>query len=457
MSGPVSFVTTADGVRIAFAEHGDGPPIVFVRGWVTHLELMWDEPEFRAFFEAIGRRHRVVRFDARGNGLSDRVVDRLDLDGLTMDLEAVMDGLSLEDVTLWGSSFGGPIAATYAARHGDRVNRLVLEGTFARGHDIGDREQRLTNAAMISALRADPGPALAALSYITDPQPTTSHDRRVARMRRSIEPQTATVLYGGVARLDVSDVLRSIRVPTLVMHRQQSRTFAFEAGRAVAKLVPGARFVSLIGASHNPWEEHPEEVLLALGSFLEDGDSLVGALGNGTSPRAPMSPGPELVAILFTDLVESTAITRELGDADAQALLREHNEIVRDALGANRGTEIKHTGDGIMARFATASRAIACAVDIQDRFRQRDDSEPHTSIAVRIGINTGEPIQEEDDVFGTAVQMAARLCAHAEPGQIVVSNVVRELTAGKGLAFKRLPDATFKGFVDPVPVYLVEP
>jgi class 3 adenylate cyclase len=368
-----------------------------------------------------------------------------------------MDGLGLEVVTLWGSSFGGPIAATYAARHPDRVDRLVLEGTFARGRDIGTREQRLSNAAIAATLQGDPEPALAAFSYITDPQPTTPHERRIVRVRDSIDLRTLAELYAAAARVDVSDVLRSLDVPTLVLHRRHSRTFRFEAGRAVATLVPGARFASLEGTAHNPWEEHPEEALLALGSFLGDGDALAAALRlDEPDLTAAHSPQPDMVTILFTDLVGSTTITGGLGDARAHALLHEHNAIVRDALRAHGGLEVKHTGDGIMARFSTASRAVASAVEIQRQFEKRNDTQPEVPLSVRIGINVGEPIEEDDDVFGTPVQLAARLCAHAEPGQIVVSNVVRELTAGKGLAFRRLVDANLRGFPEPVRIYAVD-
>lgn len=458
VGGQIGFVTAADGVRLAYTEHGTGPPVVFVRGWITHLELMWAEAGFRRFFKAVGRLHRVVRFDARANGLSDRDVSQLDLDAFTLDVEAVMDGLGLEVVTLWGSGFGGPIAVTYAARHPDRVDRLVLEGTFARGRDIGSPEYRRTIAAMAGALlQTDPEPALAALSYITDPEPTTPHERRIARVRASIDPRTLAELYDAAGHFDVSDLLRTLEVPTLVLHRRQSRMFRLEAGRAIATLVPRARFASLEGAAHNPWEGDAEEALLALGSFLGDGDALVRALGEleaGTA--ASLDVGPGMITILFTDLVGSTAIATDLGDAGAQVLLREHNTIVREALRAHAGVEVKGTGDGIMATFSAASPAVAAAVEIQRRFEKRERSQPDTPMAVRIGINAGEPIKEDHDLFGTPVNLAARLCRLAAPGQILVSNVVRELTAGKGLAFKRLADANLRGFPEPVPVYAVE-
>ncbi len=197
--------------------------------------------------------------------------------------------------------------------------------------------------------------------------------------------------------------------------------------------------------------------------MLSDVDAPVGLVmanaitefvGTGEEAEAATAAPSGLVTILFTDMEGSTSLTQRLGDAGAQELLRTHNAIVRDALKAQDGAEIKHTGDGIMASFATASKALACATAIQTTFAERNET-AEEPIKVRIGLNAGEPVAEEEDLFGTAVQLAARVCAHAEPGTILASNVVRELSAGKGFLFSDQGDVVLRGFEDPVRLYEV--
>ena len=209
----------------------------------------------------------------------------------------------------------------------------------------------------------------------------------------------------------------------------------------MAARIPGARLAVLEGASAIPYVGDVGSVIAAIDEFL-------GAPEREASPE-PVRSG--LLTILFTDLVSSTALTRRLGDERAQDLVRRHNTVVREALHAHGGDEIKHTGDGIMASFATASGAIACAVAIQRTIA----AEPAGDMAVHIGLNAGEPVVEDRDLFGTSVQMARRICDHATAGQIVVANVVRELAAGKGFLFADLGDVVPKGFEDPVRLYEV--
>jgi adenylate cyclase len=176
----------------------------------------------------------------------------------------------------------------------------------------------------------------------------------------------------------------------------------------------------------------------------------------GLADAAPSAgqPAPSgMVTILFTDMEGSTSLTQRLGDAKAQALLRAHNDVIRGALKSHGGAEIKHTGDGIMASFSTASKALDAAIAIQRAFAARNEETADEATRVRIGLNAGEPVAEEHDLFGTAVQLAARVCAQADAGQILVSNVVRELAAGKGFLFSDRGDATLRGFEDPVRLY----
>jgi adenylate cyclase len=206
----------------------------------------------------------------------------------------------------------------------------------------------------------------------------------------------------------------------------------------------------LDGDHHLPYEGDGDAVLQAMEEFLD-------VERTAPPPRAAAVPdlGDAPVAILFTDMQSSTELTQRLGDTRAQELIRTHNEIVRNALRVNGGSEIKHTGDGIMASFASPSRAIESAIQIQRSFLQHNEERPNAPINVRIGLNAGEPVREQNDLFGQAVQLASRICSQAEPGQILASNVVRELVAGKGFLFADRGKADLRGFEDPVRLYEV--
>jgi class 3 adenylate cyclase len=225
-----------------------------------------------------------------------------------------------------------------------------------------------------------------------------------------------------------------------------------DAGRELAAGIPNARFVSVEGSHVNPLASGVlrDVALPFLLEGLESKDS--------TKARAAPAGGAAasaMLTILFTDMEGSTTLTQRLGDAAAQELLRTHNELIREALKSQGGSEIKHTGDGIMASFSTASRALDCAIEVQRAFASRNEANPQEAMRVRVGLNAGEPVAEEHDLFGTAVQMAARVCAAAQPGQIVAANVVRELAAGKGFLFSDIGDVTLRGFEDPVRLYEV--
>jgi class 3 adenylate cyclase len=441
-SPPIRFVTTADGVSIAASTMGTGPTLVYSRGWVSHLELLWEDA-FRRFFEPIARHRCLVRFDMRGNGLSDRAAE-LSFDGFVADLEAVVDGFGVERFDLLGSAYDAPIAAVYAARHPERVDRLVLDGMFARGADVVDEAARERILALADLFDAQPA-AGAALSYLTSPDLAGSHGERIRRVRHSIDARTLRALYQISFELDVTDELRAIRCPTLVLHRRRETAIPFEAGKRAARAIPDAEFVPLEGSAANLWEQDTAPVLSALVNFLGLPASIV--------PRPGARPGPPRT-VVFTDLEGSTALTSALGDRAAQELLHEHDQLVRSVLDAWGGREVKHTGDGIMASFPSVSGALSAAAGLQQAVGERNTgSSTAPALRVRVGINTGEPLEEGDDLYGTVVQLAARLCAAAEPGQVLVSNVVRELAAGKGFHFDDLGSASLKGFPEPVHRY----
>jgi class 3 adenylate cyclase len=264
--------------------------------------------------------------------------------------------------------------------------------------------------------------------------------------RVSASADNVVDLMTAVLDVDVSHLLPQVTVPTLVIHRRGDAAVPFELGRELATGIPGARFLPLDGRNHFilPNEAVGAVMVKAIYEFLGEGEETVAG-------REPTAAGA-VHTILFTDMEGSTSLTQRLGDAKAQEVLRTHNRIVRDALKAHTGSEIKHTGDGIMASFSSATRALECAIAMQRAFAEHNEA-AEEPIRVRIGLNAGEPVAEEKDLFGTAVQLAARICAHADPGEILAPIVVRELAAGKGFLFSDRGDALLRGFEDPVRLY----
>lgn len=452
----LTFVSTTDGVRLPVETQGAGTPLVFVRGWITHIELQRADPAFEPFFRAIATQREVVRYDTRGNGLADWVrADSIDLDALVRDLEAVMDSLDpSRPVEMWGSCYGGPIALAYVARHPDRVSRLILDGTYSRGVDIASGDSSSAFLEMLELARSQPDLVFSSLSYMTDPDPLGSHETRVNRMKRAISPEVLVALYRLAFSVDVSGLLSDIQVPTLVLHRRKSASVPFRLGRRLAAELPDARFVELAGKAHNLWEEDPDPALDAIGRFLGI-DRLAAARRAAAAGGA--SATSESVTLMFTDMVRSTELTGRLGDEGAQVLVRLHDEIVRDALRAYGGREVKHLGDGIMAAFRSASAALDAASTIQRRARALADAESSAALLeIRIGLNAGEPILEGDDLYGSVVQVAARTCGVAAPGQVLVTPVVRHLAAGKPFAFTDAGEQELKGVDHPVTLWALE-
>jgi class 3 adenylate cyclase/pimeloyl-ACP methyl ester carboxylesterase len=442
MEQQIRFRTTADGTRIAYVTLGEGPPLVRVPGWAESLEHNWTQPDNRAFFERLARGGQFVTFDRRGVGASEREVDDLSLEAQVADVVAIVDHLQLKRFDLYGHSEGAAISIAYAARHPRRVSRLVLSSAYPCGDDIRPDKAR----SMAELMRQNWGLARRALADVLYPTGPIEMQRWFSNeLRESVSAETAARHVEFCASVDVRSYLPQVKAPTLVLHPRYDRNVPISASRAVAALIPDARFV--------PSESTFPMVLEELASVLRPIDEF---LGEGEEAKAGAEPlaKENVHTILFTDMEGSTTLTQRLGDAKAQELVRTHNTIVRDALKAHTGSEIKHTGDGIMASFASASRALECAIAIQRAFAAHNES-AEEPIRVRIGLNAGEPIAEDQDLFGTAVQLAARICAHAAPEQILAPIVVRELAAGKRFLFADLGDVALRGFDDPVRLFEV--
>jgi class 3 adenylate cyclase len=443
------FCTSADGTRIAYTSLGDGPPLVVLSGWGPAFEEAFEEPEIRIWYERVAHARRAVMYDRRGLGGSQREVDDLSLDAQVADLDAVVDHLELDRTDMIGFHDGAAVAVAYAARYPERVSRLVLWAPYPRGADVVSHGQA---QAMVELTRQNWSLARRAIADIVYPSGPTELQRRTAgRLRRAISSEMAARYIELTTTVDVVDFLPQVKAPTLVLHRRGNRNVPSRAGRDVASLIPDARFVALEG-----------DIADACRGDLSYLDIMMEFLDEGR-PREPApepkETGPgDVHTILFTDMESFTALTQRLGDAKAQEVRRAHNDIVRTALSANRGSEVKHTGDGIMASFTTASSALDCGIAIQRGVAAHKAEHPDSPLGVYVGLNAGEPIAEDDpdgrvDLFGTSVDLAARICEHARPGQILASDVVRQLAAGKQFLFSDLGETELRGFEDPVKLW----
>ena len=460
----IRFATTEDGVRIAHTVTGGGEPLLVTPGWVSHQELEWQGPS-GDFHRHLAQGRQLILFDGRGTGLSDRRVDDVSIQAHLKDLEAVVEHLGLERFALFSVSQWTPAAIIYAAQHPEQISKLVLYAPFCESFITSSGERDALGRALIDLIRAEWGTgARATTGFIHPDADRDEQEVSLAYLSQSSSGDVAArILEEGMFNTDVCDYLPRIEAPALVLHRREDNAVPLECGRRVASFLPNGRLVPLDGDHHLAYYGDTGSILNAIDEFL--GVDAATTASPADTPVATQPPSPSAliarafggapVAILFTDMAGSTALTSRLGDDQAQELLRDHNTIVREGLQARGGSEVKHTGDGIMASFASASGALDCAIRIQRALAQRNDERPEAEIHVRIGLNVGEPVRERGDLFGTAVQLARRICDQAEPDQILVSNVVRELVAGKGFLFADQGETALRGFEDPVRLYEV--
>jgi pimeloyl-ACP methyl ester carboxylesterase len=415
-------------LNIAYQVVGDGPlDLVLVPGFISHLDLDWDGPGYSHMLERLASFSRLIRFDKRGTGLSDRPGGLPDLETRMDDVRAVMDAVGVEQAALMGYSEGGPMCVLFAAMHPQRVSALVLYGTYAKRRDPDDDypwaatwEERQAYADQVErdwGFDADIGTMLAAAS---DADIRWWH----ARARAAASPGAAKALILMNSQIDVREVLPSIQAPTIVLHRLGDGDSKAAEGRYIAARIPDARFVELAGDDHAPWIDS-DQILDEVEEFL-------------TGVRRGPEPDRVLAAVLFTDIVGSTKQAAELGDRRWRGLLDQHHAAVRRELERFRGTEIDTAGDGFLATFDGPARAVRCAGAIRGAVRS-------LGLEIRAGVHAGEVELVGAGVAGIAVQTGARVAERAEAGEVLVSGTVRDLVAGSGLQFENRGDHELKG------------
>jgi class 3 adenylate cyclase len=373
--------------------------------------------------------------------LSSRNINDYSLETRVSDVIGVADDLGLEAFALGGMSEGGPIALATAATHTDRITKLVVHGSFAVGECIGGSADM--REALRAVVKAEWGMASKFISDLfTSPESVMNGEQFAQYQNISANHDDARKILDAAMEIDVRPLLSQITAPTLVIHHRDDRIIPIENGQEIAAGIKGARFLSFPGA-HIATARDFAEAFTAIFEFVG---------GAGDRKRAK-SPGQDssLRTVLFTDLVGHTEMMSRLGDEAGRAVLREHETVTRDVLKQHGGTEVKTMGDGFMASFGSVTKAVECAVALQRAFAARE-GEP---LAVRVGLNAGEPIEEDGDLFGATVILASRIAAKAAGGEILVADTVRGLCSGKGFLFADHGEFVAKGFEEPVRVYEV--
>ena len=418
---PETRYARSDDLNIAYQVVGDGPfDLVLVSGFVSHLDMDWDDPHSAHFLTRLASFSRLIRFDKRGTGLSDRVpVSELPtLEERMDDVRAVLDAVGSERAALLGYSEGGPLCLLFAATYPDRTSALALYATYAKRSDPDDdypwaptAEERQAYGEQIErewAWEAD-------MRRMCPSADDAMARWWAARARASASPGAARALIAMNSEIDVRAVLPTIRVPTLVLHRRGDLDSRPEEGRYLAERIPGARFVELAGDDHVPWID-ADQIVDEVEEFL-------------TGVRPVAEPDRLLATVLFVDVVGSTERAAELGDRGWRELLASFYDAVRRELHSCRGREIDTAGDGFFASFDGPGRAIRCALAIREAVRP-------LGLELRTGVHTGECEVIGDKLGGIAVHIGARIAGEAEPGEVVVSSTVKDLVAGSRIEFE---------------------
>jgi pimeloyl-ACP methyl ester carboxylesterase len=433
MPEPETRYARSGDVNIAYQVVGEGPlDLVLVHGWVQSYDSASEIEPLRRFYRRLASFSRLILFDKRGTGLSDRVPpdDLPTLETRMDDMRAVLDAVGAERAAVLGHSEGGAMCALFAATYPERTQALVMSGSPARtrwapDYPLGATDDEIEDLAssilehwgvdVIRSLLQQLAPSIA-----DDEELVQAHTRAALR---AASPAAAAALTRMSAMIDVRSVLPSIQAPTLVMHRADE--LLAPGSRYVGERIPGARVVELPGADHMPWLGDQDAALDEIEEFL-----------TGVRPHPALDR--VLATVLFTDIVGSTELAADLGDRRWRELLDEHHLLVRRELGRFRGRELDTAGDGFLATFDGPARAAACAVSIRDGARR-------LGLQIRFGLHTGELELAGSEIRGIAVHTGARVAAKAGPGEVLASSTVRDLVAGSGLEFEDRGTHELKG------------
>jgi len=443
MEPRIQYAKTSDGVNIAYQTLGEGIPLVYMPSGIwSHIQLEWQFPDARQWYQRLADKRRLIRYDGRGSGLSERNVTDFSIGSLMLDVQAVVDRLGLGTFALWAAGDTGPVALAYAAQHPERVSHLLLWCSYARSSDI-------YRSPVIQTLLALTGKDWQIWTETAGQVFTEWSDASLARaiaafMRESTTAEAAQAAYEAFRDVDVAALLPDVSCPVLVLQRQLTTggTADVNVARSLASTIPDARLVILEGASPLPYVQDVETAAAAIDEFLAELEGRVDeptALPSGTA------------VILFADIVDSTALTERLGDAAFRAKARELDGALRGTIREHAGTAIegKLLGDGVLAVFTSARQAIEAALAC-------GAAGSHAGLPLHLGLHAGDVIREEGNVYGGAVNIASRISGLSAPGQVLVSDTVRSLArTSAGVGFDDRGEQSLKGVGEPVRVYEV--
>jgi pimeloyl-ACP methyl ester carboxylesterase len=428
MESPIKYAKSGD-VHIAYRIFGDGPrDLVLIPGTVSHAELFWEFPPNEYLLKRFTSFARVIVFDKRGQGLSDRVAEQT-LEERVGDVRAVMDAAGSERAAIFGWSEGGSMSMMFAATYPERTSALVVCGSFAsmKTEPWSITEKRW--AQFLQLLETHWGEGV----LVPINAPSRAKDEVFLRWFGRLERATASpgailALLGANYEIDIRHLLPSIRVPTLVLHRAGDKTIPVECGRYLAQHIPAAKYIELLGDDHllQAFEQD------LLDRVIDEIEEFI------TGTRHRPEPDRVLATVMFTDIVRSTERAAELGDHRWHELLSNYYDLLRRELTTFRGREVNTAGDGLLATFDGPARAIRCAGSVREKMRS-------IGLQVRTGLHTGECEIIDDDIGGIAVHIASRVAAIAEPDEVLVSSTVKDLVAGAGLQFDDRGPHSLKG------------
>ncbi|MFQ5967217.1 MAG: adenylate/guanylate cyclase domain-containing protein [Acidimicrobiia bacterium] len=434
MTTPTTRYCKSEDVHVAYQEFGDGPVnIVFVPGFVSHIDNYWTHPNVVRWLDRLGSFARVVMFDKRGTGLSDRVAELPAVDQRMDDVRAVLDAVGWERAAVFGISEGGSLAALFAAHHPDRTEALIVYGGFAKFTSWFPTEESLE--ALFSYIDTGWGTGESLPLFAPTSEGDVAFQEWWGRFERlGADPGAAITLMEMNSQIDITEILPSIHVPTLIIHRTEDTTIDFDAGLLLAERIPNAQLVELPGPDHLPWVgDSPLRIIDEIEQFLT---------GAKSEPQADRV----LATILFTDIVDSTTLAGQMGDQRWRNLMHAHDDVVATELERFRGVVVKGTGDGVLATFDAPARAIRCALSIAEAVKP-------LGIEVRAGLHTGEIHLVSGDVEGISVNIASRVADIGGANEVIISRTVKDLIAGSGITLEPHGTYALKGIPDEWELY----
>ena len=451
----IQYATTSDGVSIAYYTLGQGPPVVVCSNiWASHLTENWKADGVAEAMLELAEYFTIVRYDGRGSGLSDREPVDFSLDARLRDLGAILARLQLDRFAILSAAHGSLAAVAYTAAHPERVTRLVLVSPYASGDELYRESPSMKFVASLTSVTEEQWEFVSesfAARMLGKDSPRVDEAARL--YRASMEPGHLLAFREANRSIDVTDLLPKIAAPTLIVHKGDT-DFPIAFARKFASLIPNAEFTT-VGGGTGPFlaglERSPIIDFLSGGTVTSRPERAPVRDAGAALASEPPVDKRDVRTVLFTDLVGHTEMMSRLGDERGRDVLREHERITREVLKQHGGTEVKTMGDGFMASFGSVTKAVECAMVLQQAFAERE-GEP---LNVRVGLNAGEPIEEDGDLFGATVILASRIAAKAGGGEILVADTVRGLCSGKGFLFSDRGEFAAKGFEEPVRVYEV--